>query len=314
MAGEPEFNFKKIAIVGAGPVGAVLAAFLARGGHDVVLCDVRQELVEPAAGPGIIIEGEESFQQPVSGVCTSVDDLAAHDPDVIFLTVKANALPLIASAIEGFIRPGMFAVSWQNGLDTELALAEKLGRDAVIRAVVNYGCTLIEPGRVNLAFHHPPHIIQGLGKEAQTAALSIAGILTKCGLPTQESEDIVPIVWRKNIMNSCMNPVCAITGMTMSEAINDPIIFQLIDSVIKESVNVARANEIFLGWDYYPYCMDYIKNAGNHKPSMLVDIEQNRRTEIDFMNGKIVEYGQRVNLETPFNSTLRALVKALEPK
>ncbi len=122
------------------------------------------------------------------------------------------------------------------------------------------------------------------------------------------------MVWRKGILNSCMNPVCAVTGMTMAQAMNDPIVFQIIDALIKESVHIARANEITLGWQFYPYCMDYMGKAGNHKPSMLVDIENKRRTEIDYINGKIVDYGRQVGIETPYNTTLMALVKALEPK
>ena len=111
-----------------------------------------------------------------------------------------------------------------------------------------------------------------------------------------------------------MNPVCAVTGMTMAQAIHDPIVFQIIDSLVKECVKVARANEISLGWDFYPYGMAYMTKAGHHKPSMLVDIENGRRTEIDFINGKFVEYGIQAGVETPYNITMRALVKALEPK
>jgi 2-dehydropantoate 2-reductase len=95
---------------------------------------------------------------------------------------------------------------------------------------------------------------------------------------------------------------------------NDPIVFQIVDALVKECINVARANEINLGWDFYPYAMEYMGSAGDHKPSMLMDIEANRRTEIDFINGKFVEYGARTGIETPYNKTLRALVKGLESK
>ena len=77
---------------------------------------------------------------------------------------------------------------------------------------------------------------------------------------------------------------------------------------------MARANEINLGWDFYTYAMEYMRNAGDHKPSMLMDIEANRRTEIDFINGKFVEYGKRTATRTPYNQTLSALVKGLESK
>ncbi|MDP2268835.1 MAG: ketopantoate reductase C-terminal domain-containing protein, partial [Deltaproteobacteria bacterium] len=97
-------------------------------------------------------------------------------------------------------------------------------------------------------------------------------------------------------------------------AMNDPIVFQIIDSLVKECIAVARANETELGRDFYTRALEYMGTAGDHKPSMLVDIENRRRTEINFMNGKFVEYGRQAGMETPYNKTLWALVKALEPK
>jgi 2-dehydropantoate 2-reductase len=139
-------------------------------------------------------------------------------------------------------------------------------------------------------------------------------VLTRCGLATERTDRIVSMVWRKSVMNACMNPVCAVTGMTMAQAMRDPFIFQIVDLLIKEGVQVARANEISLGWDYYPYCIQYMKTAGDHKPSMLIDVEKKRGTEVDFMNGKIVEYGEQAGVDTPYNRMIRALVKALGPK
>ena len=223
-------------------------------------------------------------------------------------------LPLIASAIEGFQRDGMYIVSWQNGIDTELELSKILGKSPVMRAVVNYGCALIGPAHVRIPFHHPPHYIQELDPASHQAADAIAKAFSKCGLPTEHTDEIISMVWRKAVLNSCMNPVCAVTGLTMSRVMNDPIVYQAVDNLVKECLKVARANEINVGWDFYPHAMEYMGSAGDHKPSMLMDIEANRRTEIDFMNGKFVEYGKRAGIDTPFNHTLWTLVKGLESK
>jgi 2-dehydropantoate 2-reductase len=314
MSEDSGFRCQKFAVVGAGPVGCIVAAYLARGGYDVTLCDVVPALVEAARSPGISIEGAENFQQAVPKVLTRIDDLAADPPDVIIVTVKATALALLASAIQGFHRPGMVVVSWQNGIDTELVLSEFLGRKSVLRAVVNYGCALTAPGQIHMAFHHPPHCLQELDPAARPAAVAVAEALTRGGLHTERTDEIVRMVWRKSIMNACMNPVCAATGMTMAQAMRDPIISQIVDLLIKEGVAVARANEISLGWEYYPYAVEYMRKAGDHKPSMLMDIEARRRTEVDFINGKIVEYGERAGVDTPYNRMIRAIVKALEPK
>ena len=314
MKQEAGFVPKSFAIIGAGCVGSIVAAFLAKAGYEVTLCDVFPDLLKQATDPGILIEGAENFQQKVARTCTNIDDLAKFKPDVIFIMVKANALPLIASAIKEFQREGMYVVSWQNGIDTELVLADALGKKAVMRAVVNYGCGLVKPGHVTMAFHHPPHYIQELDPSSKDATIGIAAALSKGGLATERVDDIVSKVWYKGILNSCMNPVCAVTGYTMSQAMGDPIVFQVVDALVKECVKIARANEIQLGWNFYNEAIEYMSTAGNHKPSMLIDIENKRRTEVDFMNGKFMEYGQKAGIETPYNTIIRSLVKALEPK
>ena len=307
-----EFKPTRFAVVGAGPVGCIVAAFLAKGGYEVTLCDVVPALLAPALDPGIRLEGAENLQQKVTRTCLVIDDLEKYDPEVIVITVKANALPLIASAIEGFYKEGMYVISWQNGIDTELELTKTLGRSGVMRAVVNYGCGLVAPGHVRLPFHHPPHYLQELDPKSKPATVAIAQAFSRCGLTTEDTQDIISMVWRKGVLNACMNPVCAVTGLTMNRAMSDPIVFQIVDALVKECIQVARANEINLGWDFYPHAIEYMSKAGDHKPSMLMDIEAGRRTEVDYINGKFVAYGQRAGVSTPFNRTLLSLVKGLE--
>jgi 2-dehydropantoate 2-reductase len=307
-----EFKPTRFAVVGAGPVGCIVAAFLAKGGYEVTLCDVVPALLAPALDPGIRLEGAENLQQKVTRTCLVIDDLEKYDPEVIVITVKANALPLIASAIEGFYKEGMYVISWQNGIDTELELTKTLGRSGVMRAVVNYGCGLVGPGHVRLPFHHPPHYLQELDPKSKPATVAIAQAFSRCGLSTEDTQDIISMVWRKGVLNACMNPVCAVTGLTMNRAMSDPIVFQIVDALVKECIQVARANEINLGWDFYPHAIEYMSKAGDHKPSMLMDIEAGRRTEVDYINGKFVFYGQRAGVNTPFNRTLLSLVKGLE--
>src|SRR5512134_1689735 len=311
---EIRYRPRKFAVIGAGSVGGVVAAFLARGGYEVTLCDVVPALLAPALDPGIIIEGADALQARVAKVTPRIDDLLEDPPDVIVVTVKAFALPLLASALEGFAAEGRYVVSWQNGVDTEFVLAKHLGDRNVMRAVVNLGCVPIGPAHVRIAFHHRPHHIQELDPASGDAARGICRALTECGLDTRHTDQIHDMVWRKAILNACMNPLCAITRKTMAEVIDDPILFHLVDSLIKEGVAVARANEFTLGSSFYSYCINYIRNAGHHKPSMLQDIEAGRRTEVDFINGKIVEYGHQAGTATPYNTMIRGLVKALEPK
>jgi 2-dehydropantoate 2-reductase len=314
MKNTSNYRPKKFGVIGAGPVGAIVAAFLTKGGYAVTLCDVIPGLLAPALDPGIIIEGADSLQVQVAKTTTRIDELIGDPPDVIVVTVKATALPLIASALEGFVAEGRYVISWQNGIDTELVLAQNLGARAVMRGVVNYGCVPLGPAHTRIAFHHRPHFLQELDPKSREAAVGICKVFTECGLDTEHTDQIKNMVWRKAVLNACMNPVCAVTRKTMVETITDPILYNLVDALIKEGVAVARANEFALGSDFYPYSLNYIKNAGNHKPSMLQDLEAGRRTEIDYINGKICEYGLQAGLATPYNTMIRGLVKALEPK
>jgi 2-dehydropantoate 2-reductase len=307
-----EFRPARFGVIGAGPVGCTVAAYLADGGFDVTLCDVSAELVAPARAPGIRIEGAEEVVGSVARTITSVDDFAEEIPDVIFVTSKATALPLIGSSIQGFHRDGLYVVSWQNGIDTEAALVEMLGKRWVMRAVVNFGVELKSPGVVNMAFHHPPHHLQEMDPASRQAAVGVAQALTGAGLATERADRIVDLVWQKAIMNASMNPICAVTGLTMAQVMRDPFLQTTVGGLVREGIRVARANEVLLGWEYFPHCMEYMRTAGDHRPSMMVDVEKGRRTEVDFLNGKIVRYAEQAGVDAPMNRMIHALVKGVE--
>jgi len=290
------FDPKRIAVIGAGPVGCVLAAGFSQAGFEVTLCDVVDSLLAPARDPGIYVEGAATMHGKVARTITSIDDLANDPPELIFVSVKATALPLISSAIESFHKPGIYVISWQNGIDTELELSENLGAKWVFRAVVNFGVMLPEPGRVKMAFHHPPHWLQELDSESGAVAQVICELLSKAGLPT----------------NHAIGPICAVSGKTMSQAMHDPFLREMIENLVKEGIRIARANELNLGWDYFRDSIKYLAATGDHKPSMLVDVENNRMTEIEYINSKIAAYGDIAGVDAPYNKMIRALVKALE--
>lgn len=315
MSSNPSIKFSpdRIAIIGAGPVGCVLAASFANAGYEVTLCDLVKELLAPAKDPGIRIEGAIEVSGKVAHTVTSLDDLAEDPPELIFVTSKATALPLIASAMQSFHRPGIHVVSWQNGLDTERVLSDHLGEEWVMRAAVNFGVTLLGPAHVEVGFHQPPHWLQESHESGKEVASAVCELLSGAGLPTNHADRLVDKVWQKTILNAALGPVCAVTGKTMSQAMRDPFLLDLVEKLLKEGIAVARANEVHLGWDYYRYAMKYLKGAGDHQPSMLVDIQSGRITEAEFINGQIARYAEIAGLEAPYNIMMRSLVKSLEP-
>jgi 2-dehydropantoate 2-reductase len=100
----------------------------------------------------------------------------------------------------------------------------------------------------------------------------------------------------------------------MREAMVDPDTNEIVEKVILESIAVAKAEEIVLPDNFVKLCIRYFKGAGDHFPSLAVDLMNKSKTEIDFMNGKIVEFGKKHYIRTPLNLTLTNLVKAITQK
>jgi 2-dehydropantoate 2-reductase len=137
-------------------------------------------------------------------------------------------------------------------------------------------------------------------------------MMTTCGLNTEEAPDIKSHVWKKTILNSALCSICALTGQTMKEAMNFKLSHNLAVEVLKEGLSVAKADGYDFGEDALERFTGYLDKGGDHKPSMLVDVENRTITEVDFLSGAIVGYGERHGIRTPANSTLTCLLKSLE--
>ncbi|MBW1650763.1 MAG: 2-dehydropantoate 2-reductase [Deltaproteobacteria bacterium] len=312
MNDESDFKPKTFAVIGAGPVGCIVAAFLAKGGYKTILCDIVPQILNAALNNGIILTGKENLTQKVSAITTDILELQKHNPDVIIISTKANACAKIAESIKKIYKEGTYIVSWQNGIDTELEIARHIDKKAVIRAAVNYGCIPIGDAKINVGFHHSPHFIQEIDPKSANAAKAIAAVFTKAGLHTEHTQDITAKIWKKSSMNVSMNPVSALTGLTVSKAMNNSDVKKTVKALLMECIEVAKAHNINIGDDLYNYAVNYMENAGDHKTSMLMDIEAKRKTEIEFMNQKIVEYGEKAGIPTPYNSVITSLIKGKE--
>ena len=302
----------RLAVVGAGPVGRVLSGMLLSGGHDLVVVEIDAAIRDELAATGIRVTGEHEFSVPVPRMSAGIEELDGLALDVVFVAVKAPATPLVAAAISDYVASRATVVSWQNGIDTERALAETLGDERVVRAVINHGAAMAEDGSVRVSFEHPPHLVREYHPEGRKRIAGLTELLTAAGLATERAVDLERAVWSKATLNAALNAICALTGQTMRDAWNDRFAGELARKVLRESISVARSNEIFLGSGFYQYALDYLARGGEHRPSMLLDREAGRRTEIDYINGKIVEYGAISGVPTPFNEALLALVKAAE--
>jgi len=203
-------------------------------------------------------------------------------------------------------------IAFQNGLDVEQEVSDVLGKNKVLRAVINYAGNIISEGQILMSFFNAPNYIGGMSAESNLLAEQTAKFLTGTGLTTKFTTDIRKYTWEKTILNSTLAPICGLTHLKMNEAMALPQTKALVQEVLKEGIAVAKANGYDFGRKFYSEGLDYLGKTGAHKPSMLIDIEAHSTTEIKYMNGTIAEYGKAKNIPTPYNQTLTTLIQGLE--
>jgi 2-dehydropantoate 2-reductase len=300
----------RICIVGCGAVGSLFAANLAQlADVEVWAYDLAEDHVAAINRDGLRLSGAGE----VVGRLRATTD-ASELPPCDFGIVATKAMhtnAAIAATARAFADGSVATV--QNGLGNEETIAQHVPR--VIRGTTFPAGKLLAPGHVQWD-------VKGdttLGPyEPQPATLAeierLADACTRAGMPTAAVADARGPQWRKVIFNASTNPIGALTGLTHGRVCEDPALRRLVSGLVDEGKAVARAQEIALDADPEELIDHAAKPevAYDHKASMLQDVEARRPTEVDYLNGGIVRFGQAQGVPTPLNAAIWALVKGLE--
>ena len=300
----------KIAVVGCGAVGSLFAANLAQlEDVEVWAYDPWREHVEAINERGLRLSGAAD----VVGRMRATSDPAELPPcDLAIVAVKSmHTAAAIRETAHAFQHAAVCSV--QNGAGNEEIIAELVPE--VIRGTTFPAGHVIEPGCVGWDTKGDTHIGPFEPRPAPMDAVRrLADVCTRAGLPTLALEDARGAQWRKLIFNAASNAVGALTGLTHGRIAELPETRRLAWAVMAEGRAVAEAQGILL--DMSPEeLFDYAARpdvAYDHKPSMLQDVEAGRATEIDFLNGAVVAFGERYGVDAPLNRALTALIKGLE--
>lgn len=305
-------NQLRIGIIGLGPVGCVLAAHLIESDAFVVVCDIMPQKMDKIKKSGIQLKHTIKKKVKVENVCYTVQELQMYDLDLAIVSVKTPGLKKVLTNLYEIDSERLFVMCAQNGIDNEQQAAKIFGDARTLRMVINYAGNMSDLNTVHVSFFNPPNYLAALMPQGEEIATKIVKLLNSVGLQTEIPEDIQDLVWEKAILNAALSAVCAITRRTMKDVMDFENTFELVEAIIKESVQVAEAEGIELGKKFRQFCIRYLKNAGHHRPSMLVDLENGRLTEIDQLNGKIMEYGRKHYVPTPLNLAVTAIVHMME--
>lgn len=299
----------KICVVGCGAVGSIFAAHLARKGEaEVYAYDVAKEHVEAIQKNGLRLSGAANFTAPVKAT-TRVQEIPPCDFGIV-ATKSNHTESAIAAAARLF--PGSSAVcSVQNGVGNEEIIAQHVRY--VIRGTTFPAGHVIEPGHVGYDIQGDTWI--GPFEPTRTPmdrVQLLADLLNRAGLNVLPLEDARGAQWTKLIFNASTNPVGALTLLHHGAASRLPATGQLFEDLISEGMAVAKA----LGIELHGNPRDLVQKGaaapGKHMASMLQDVLAHRQTEVDFMNGAIVNWGEKLGVSTPLNKAMWALIKGLE--
>lgn len=308
----------KAAVVGAGPIGSILSAHLLEAGADVVVCDVSRTRLDAIEKNGIVLRNSIDKTLPVSQTANSISELSGHQMDLIVIAVKCPYLISVLGEIREIDSGDFFLMSAQNGLGTESDITSLFSAERSLRMVINFAGNLIQSeddtqaGAVNVTFFNPPNYVAAMSEAGQAIEGRFMEALNSAGLTTESSSNIQLHIWEKVILNNALCALCAVAGKTMGEVMSFPATLRIVEGIIEESLEVARAEGVDLGDEFLATAITYLKRGGAHKPTMLVDVENRLLTEIDYLNGKVELYGKHHGIATPLNSALTAMVKLVE--
>jgi 2-dehydropantoate 2-reductase len=298
----------RICIVGCGAVGSLFAANLATLDVEVWAYDVSRAHVDAINEHGLRLSGAGD----VVGHPRATRDPAELPPcDFGIVATKAMHTRSALEATAHVFLDG-YVATVQNGLGNEEVIAEFVPR--VIRGTTFPAGKILEPGHVQWDVKGDTTLGPYDERTPLAVVARLADACTRAGMPTQAVDDARGPQWRKVIFNASTNPIGALTGLTHGRVCERPDLRALVTGLVDEGKAVAGAQGITLDADPE----DLIDHAAkpevayNHKASMLQDVEAQRQTEIDYLNGGIVTFGREHGVPTPLNEAIWALVKGVE--
>ncbi len=300
----------KIAVVGAGAMGCLLGALLAKAKQEVWILDKNKERAEKISQQGIIVEGISGDWQIKLNVTSEAAEIGKAE--LVIIAVKSYNTKEAITRIKPAIADETKVVTLQNGMGNIEIISEVAGSEKVVGGVTSIGATLIDIGRVRHAGHGDT-VIGRIDGKIPVEMRAIREIFNKIGLDARISRDIKAMLWSKLIINVGINALTAITRLNNGRLLEFPGTHRILTDAVTEAIRVAKRKRIKLIYDDPLAKVEAVCEAtcGNIS-SMLQDVLRKKRTEIDFINGVIVRHAQELDIPVPINTLLLDLVHTIE--
>jgi 2-dehydropantoate 2-reductase len=299
----------KVAVLGPGALGCLLAALLREAGVDVSLVDYRPERVARLRLRGIqvhTLEGVHRVIQVPAGLAPEVGPC-----DLTIVAVKAYQTQASARALPGLMSRGGIALTLQNGLGNLESLARTVGPQRLLAGVGLLGVTAQAEGRIIHAGRGDIYIGAPAGSRVSAPEVAaVVDLFRRAGLACEPREDIEAVLWEKLVINVGINPLTALFRVPNGVLLELPEAWEVAVAAAQEAQAVAQAAGLTLSGDPAARLRQVCTATAANRSSMLQDILAGRPTEIEAMNGQVATRGRALGLPTPVNDLLTRLLTA----
>jgi 2-dehydropantoate 2-reductase len=294
-------------------MGGLFGGYLSRAGEEVTLVDVSRPAVEAINRDGLVVEEKDGSTLNIRVKATTAP--AEVGPvDLIVNFVKCYHTEAAVRSAEPMLGAETAILSLQNGWGNADRIAAVAGKSRVMVGLTYHAGTLIGPGRVRHPGIGMTYVGEIDGKSSARLAAAVSAF-RGAGIETIPSPHIVEEVWKKLALNVCTLPTAALLRFPAHELNEYEGTRALMRGLLTEVVAVASKQGIVLDeTERWQAITGLLEKAIGARASMLQDVEANRQTEIDVINGAIVAAGERHSVPTPLNSAMVWMVKSLQAK
>lgn len=309
----------KIVMIGAGAAGSVFASYLRKGGADITLVDFNKEHLDKVAADGMVFThaGSGSGTELVTGFKIAYSAEEAGLADMVIYMTKATQLENAITTSKACVGENTIVACLLNGLGNDTVMLRHFPKERILIGHGTVGTALKALGHCVSTENTETHINVGCLEntpELVAACDELVALFLAGGADAKRREDIQPYIWRKAMSNSCVNTIPALLRVTIGQVAEDPFGRSIYMAQMKESYAVATAMGVSLDFDEFLAYQEHVfTEVGDYYPSMCQDMLMNKRqTEIDNLNGAIVEYGKQVGVDTPVNWLLSQMVRFIQ--
>ncbi|MCB2227474.1 MAG: 2-dehydropantoate 2-reductase [Desulfarculaceae bacterium] len=300
----------KVAVIGPGAMGLMLAARLKKAGAEVVLLDYRPERAAKINEQQVSLEHPEGSER--LAVEATADPTVLGSVDLAVVCTKAYHTQGVARVLRANLAPEARVLTLQNGAENVETLVEALGPARVLGGITSEGATLLGLGRVRHAGRGQTHIGPAQGP-VDAYCQQVVQLLNAAGFDTKGVEGVQNLIWTKLVINVGINSLTAILEVPNGRLLELPPAGKVMAAAVAEAVSVGQAIGVkFLHQDMLRAVQEVAHRTAANISSMLQDVRKSRRTEVSYINGAVVRQGEQVGLPTPVNQTLTQLVQARE--